>query len=114
MPDDQIDIDDLESFIDGLKTSLDTLEGINPKEAQGFQAQLAKAISSLRIKKSAKFEPLPKYIGHVTKEDLKHYLMKELEDLRNLLDTDEYSPYPRRKFNLIMKITKLREKISRM
>ncbi|MFX1410477.1 MAG: hypothetical protein ACFFA6_09000 [Promethearchaeota archaeon] len=113
MPD-EIDIEDLESFIDGLKSSLDTLEGLNPKETQGFQAQLAKAISNLRIKKSSKFEPLPKYIGHVTKDDLKNYLIKELEELRNLLDTDEYSPYPRRKFNLIMKIAKLREKISRM
>ena len=114
MPEDQIDIEDLESFIDGLKVSLDTLDGIDPDKSKGFQAQLAKTISDLRVKKSSKVEPLPKYIGHVTKEDIKNFLIKELEELRDLLESEEYTPFPRRKFNLVMKITKLREQISRM
>jgi hypothetical protein len=108
MPEDQIDIEDLESFIDGLKVSLDTLDGIDPDKSKGFQAQLAKTISDLRVKKSSKVEPLPKYIGHVTKEDIKNFLIKELEELRDLLESEEYTPFPRRKFNLVMKITKLR------
>jgi len=109
---DKIDIEDLEAFINGLKVSLDTLDDIDPEQARGFQAQLAKAISDLRLKRAAKIEPLPKHIGHFTKEDLKNYLLKELEELKDHLDSTDYSS--RRKFELVMKITKLREQINSM
>ncbi|MFX1480506.1 MAG: hypothetical protein ACFFCI_20610 [Promethearchaeota archaeon] len=110
MTGDQIDIEDLEAFIDGLITSLDTLGDVDPEKARGFQAQLAKAISDLRLKKAAKIEPLPKHIGHFTKEDLKKNLLKELETVQELLDSSPYNR--RRKFDLVMKITKLREQIN--
>lgn len=112
MPNDRVEIEDLEAFIDGLKVSLDTLENVDPSKAKGFQAQLAKAISDLRLKRAAKFEPIPKHIGHFTKEDLKNYLLKELEILQNHLDTSDYNR--RRKFELVMKITKIREQINSM
>ena len=111
MTDDEIEIRDLEAFIDGLKTSLDMLGGIDLSEAKGFQAQLAKTISNLRIKKAAKFEPLPKLLGHVTKEDIKNYLIKELETLMQYLDNKDY---PRGKFKLVKKIVDLRAEISQM
>ena len=79
MEDDNIDIDDIEAFIDGLKTSFDTLEEVNME--QGFQMQLAKAISSLRAKKIAKITPIPK---NIRPQDMKKVLLKELEDLKNL------------------------------
>ncbi|GAH72864.1 unnamed protein product, partial [marine sediment metagenome] len=85
MAKDTVDIEDLEAFIDGLKVSFDTLENIDPTQSKGFQAQMAKAISDLRLKRAAKIEPLPKHIGRFTKEDLKKLLLKELESLQNHL-----------------------------
>lgn len=111
MPNDPVDIRDLEAFISGLKTSLDMLDGVDPSESKGFQAQLAKTISDLRVKRKEKFEPLPKILGHVTKEDLKNYLLKELDQLMRYLDTQEY---PRGKFNLVKKIVNLRAEINHL
>lgn len=111
MTDDDIEIKDLEAFIDGLKTSLDMLGGSDISESKGFQAQLAKTISSLRVKRAEKIEPLPKLLGHVTKEDIKNYLMKELESLKQYLDT---KAYPKGKFQLVKKIVDLRAEISRL
>lgn len=105
---DHIEIKDLEAFISGLKTSLDMLDGTDPAESKGFQAQLAKAISSLRIKRAEKVEPLPKILGNVTKEDIKKYLLKELDELMTLLDSQEY---PRGKFELVKSIVDLRAEI---
>jgi hypothetical protein len=112
MPDDTIEIQDLEAFIDGLTTSLDTLGDIDPDKARGFQAQLAKAISDLRIKRAAKIEPLPEHIGHFTKADLKNYLLKELVKLQDHLDSSDFNR--RRKFDLVKKIALLREQINSM
>ena len=112
MPNDKVEIKDLEAFIDGLKVSIDTLENVDPSKAKGFQAQLAKAISDLRIKRAAKIEPLPEHIGHFTKEDLKNYLLKELGSLRDHLDSTDYNW--RRKFDLVKKIALLRERINSM
>jgi len=112
MSEDRIDISDLESFINGLKTSLDMLDGADPSQSKGFQASLAKTISDLRIKRTEKFEPLPKILGNVTKEDIKNYLLKELEQLRDYLDNQKY---PRgNKFDLVKKIVHLRAEINRM
>jgi hypothetical protein len=109
--DNPVDIRDIEAFIDGLKVSFDSLEKIETNDSKGFQAQLAKAISELRLKKVAHTEPLPKMLGHVTKDDLKAFFLKELEDLKALLENNAYKP--RRKFKLVMQITQLREKINR-
>ncbi|MFX1376691.1 MAG: hypothetical protein ACFFA0_12855 [Promethearchaeota archaeon] len=110
MPNDTVEIEDLEAFIDGLTSSLDTLGDIDPQKARGFQAQLAKAISDLRIKRAAKIEPLPEHIGHFTKVNLKNYLLKELESLQDHLDSSDYNR--RRKFELVKKIALLREQIN--
>jgi len=112
MSKDRVEIADLEAFIDGLKVSIDTLENVDPSKAIGFQAQLAKAISDLRIKRAAKIEPLPEHIGHFTKEDLKNYLLKELESLQDHLDSSDYNW--RRKFKLVKKIALIREQINSM
>lgn len=111
MSDDKIDISDLESFISGLKTALDMLDGADPSQSKGFQASLAKTISALRIKRTEKFQPLPKILGNVTKEHIKNYLLKELERLTDYLDTQEY---PRSKFDLVKKIVHLRAEINRI
>lgn len=112
MAKDKVDIEDLEAFIDGLKDSFDTLENIDPTQSKGFQAQMAKAISDLRLKRAAKIEPLPKHIGHFTKEDLKNLLIKELESLQNHLDSADYNR--RRKFELVKKIALVREQVNNM
>jgi len=79
MSDDKIDISDLESFITGLQTSLDMLDGADPSQSKGFQANLAKTISALRIKRAERFEPLPKILEKVIKEVIKNNLLKDLE-----------------------------------
>jgi len=112
MPSDTVEIEDLEAFIDGLTTSLDTLGDVDPIKARGFQAQLAKAISDLRLKRAAKIEPLPEHIGHFTKEDLKNYLLKELESLQDHLDSSDYNR--RKKFVIVKKIALVREQINSM
>jgi len=109
---DKVDIEDLEAFINGLKHSFDSLEDIDPKHSKGFQAQLAKAISDLRIKRAAKIEPLPKHIGQFTKDDLKNMLLKELESLQNDLETFDYNQ--RKKFELVKKIALIREQVNNM
>jgi len=108
MSNEKIDVRDLQDFIDGLKNSLDMLEGADPAHSKGFQAQLAIAISKLRIKRSEQFEPLPKFIGKVTKEDIKKYLLDQLETLNNYLDNEQY---PQGKFKLVMEIAQLRAEI---
>ena len=112
MAKDTVDIEDLEAFINGLKFTFDTLESIDPTQSKGFQAQLAKAISDLRMKRAAKFEPLPKHIGQLTQEDIKELLLKELENLQNELDSSEYSW--RKKFELVKKIALVREQVNNL
>jgi len=112
MVDDKVDIEDLEAFIDGLKTSLDSLGDIDPQQSKGFQAQLAKAISDLRSKRKAKIEPLPKRIRNLTNEDLKIFLLKELESLQHYLDNSDYNR--RDKFKVVMKLTRIREQVNSM
>ncbi len=107
-----IDIEDLEAFIDGLKHSIDSLEGTDPLKSHGFQAQLAKTISALRIKKISKIELPPKLSKIRTKEDLKNFLLKQLVELKNLLDANDNNQ--RKKFELVKKIVDLRAEISRI
>ena len=106
---DPIDIEDLEAFIQGLQTSFDDLGNADPTESKGFQSQLARAISMLRMKKSEKSEQPPLFVGKFTKEDLKNFLLNKLEQLKTLLE--ENQAYPSKKFKLVMEITQLRAKI---
>ncbi|MFX0072783.1 MAG: hypothetical protein ACFFAO_17005 [Candidatus Hermodarchaeota archaeon] len=105
MDDKKVDVEDIESFIDGLKKSFDSLEQVDTH--QGFQMQLAKAISSLREKKRAKIELLPKFEKPV---DLKKYLLDKLEELKIRLESDEVKSS--KKFRLAMEIAKLRERLA--
>jgi len=107
---DVVEIEDLEDFINGLKISIDTLGNADPTKSHGFQAKLAKTISALRGKISDKVEKNPEFIGHFTKQDLKKYMMKKLDKLRDILDSGEYPSY--KKFRLVKDIAQLREKIS--
>ena len=108
-----IEIDDIENFIDGLKNSFDKLGEADPIKSQGFQSQLAKAISMLRAKKVAIMEQIPKFEGHFTKDDLKNFLINQLEAAKTILDNDQF-PNNKRKFDLVMKIAKLREDINNL
>ncbi len=107
---DPIEPKDIQSFIDGLKTSFDLLGEADPMESKGFQAQIAKAISNLRMKKKAKIDSGPKFSERFSKEELKQFLFGELEELKERLDMKGISV--RRRYDLVMEITKLREKIS--
>ena len=106
------DIEDIEAFIKGLKDTFDSLDEKDLKNSKGLQVQLAKAISLLRQKKTAKIEQIPKLDFRTTasREVLKNFLLNKLEFLKNHLDSEEI-PISKR-FNLVMQIAKLREKIS--
>jgi hypothetical protein len=111
------DIDDIEAFIKGLKDTFDTLDKANPKDlkdSHGLQLNLAKAISLLRHKKIALIEPQFDPNAPTTKEEMKNFLIKELENLKNLLDSDDNKDKSSRKFNLALKIANLREKIKNL
>ncbi|TFG08978.1 MAG: hypothetical protein EU539_00880 [Promethearchaeota archaeon] len=107
MAEEKIDVEDIESFIDGLKKSFDSLEQVSSH--QGFQMQLAKAISTLRLKKVAKQKLLPKFEKSV---DLKDYLLERLEELKVIVESDEI--VTSRKFRIVMEIAKLREKLTEL
>ncbi len=115
---DDYDIDDLEAFIQGLKDTIDSLGEENPENTQGFQLKLAKAISTLRSKKMAKITPAPRFdkqgklLIRITKEDLKNFLLNELEFLTSNLDSVKIRVS--RKFDLVMKIAKLRDQIKNL
>jgi len=109
---DHFSIDDIESFIEGLRDTFDSLNESDPKSYHGMQLQLARAISLLRHKKVAKIVQIPKVNSETpeSKEDLKNFLINKLEFLKNHLDSEKI--VHSRKFRLLMEITKLREKIN--
>ena len=41
---DRIDVEDLEDFIQGLRSAFDSLDDSDPETSQGIQLQLAKAV----------------------------------------------------------------------
>jgi hypothetical protein len=105
------DIEDIEAFIKGLKDTFDSLDEEDLKNSQGLQVQLAKAISLLRQKKTAKFEQIPlDFDSPASREILKNFLLNKLELLKNHLDSEEIAIS--KKFNLVMQIAKLEEKIN--
>ena len=110
-----VDIKDIESFIQGLKKSLDVLDEVESEEKQGIQAQLAKAISKLREKKLDKTEPVPTALGDVSKQDLKRILLNQLANLNNTLKSFDSSVSPsKEKFKIIQEIANIREKIDKL
>lgn len=106
----EVEIEDLEDFINGLKVSIDTLGNADPTKSVGFQAKLAKTISALRLKISDKVEKNPLFTGQFTKQELKNYLMKKLEKMRNILDSGEYPSF--KKYQLVKDIAQLRAQIT--
>jgi len=109
---DSYDIEDIEAFIKGLKDTLDALDEEDLKNSQGLQVKFAKAISLLRQKKTAKIEKMPilDFKKPASREVLKNFLFNKLEFLKNHLDSEEI-PISK-KFNLVMQIAKLKEKIN--
>jgi hypothetical protein len=109
MEPEEIEIDDIEDFIEGLKRTFDNLDQV--KTQQGFQMQLAKAISSLRMEKVAKIESFPKSIKP---NDLKNYLLNKLEELKKILESDDIKNKTMKRFKLSLEIAKLREKLAEL
>ncbi|MFO8018973.1 MAG: hypothetical protein R6U96_10080 [Promethearchaeia archaeon] len=108
---DPVDINDIEDFIDGLQHSFDSLDDANNSVIKGYQSKLAKAISDLRLKKISKVPPEFDRTQNMSREELKTSLLHQLNELKRILEDQEYRN-SRKKFNLVMKITKLREKIT--
>ncbi len=108
MAKDEIDATDIEAFIDGLKNSFDTLDTLSKNETHGFQSQLAKTISELRIQKSSQLQRLI-IKPEMKKEDIKRILLKQLEILKQNLENQDINSA--RKFRLVMDIAKMRERI---
>jgi hypothetical protein len=107
MEGDNIDAENLDLIIKDLKTTFDSLENVDIEQSQGFQVKLAKTIASLRAMKVAKMTAAstPK------DKESRNYLVNQLDFfvymLENMDDSDQ-----KKKFDLIMKIAKLREKIN--
>lgn len=108
---DHFSIDDIESFIEGLRETFDSLNEYD-SNYHGMQLQLARAISLLRNKKVTKIVQLPKIDSEIpeSKEDLKNFLLNKLEFLKTHLDSERIPSS--RKFDLAMQIAKLRVKIN--
>ena len=108
---DHFSIDDIESFIEGLRETFDSLNESDPGSYHGMQLQLAKAISLLRHKKVAKIVQIPKVSSEAPEstEDLKNFLLNKLEFLKNQLESENI--VHSRKFRLLMQIAKLRSQI---
>jgi len=108
---DHFGIDDIESFIEGLRETIDSLSETDPK-SYGMQLELARAISLLRNKKLAKIIQIPKVNSETpdSKEGLKNFLLNKLELLKTHIDSENivYS----RKFRFLKQIVQLREKIN--
>ena len=104
------DLKDIETFIDGLKKMLDILGDADPTQSNGFQAQFAKAISILRLKKIDQIDSQPKFGDHFTPEELKSFLLAQLMHVKNLLGNNEFDN--KKKIDLVLKIAKLREQIN--
>ncbi len=109
----EIDLVNIDLIIKDLKQSFDSLEHGNLEQTQGFQIQLAKTITSLRLLKVSKIEE--KTLGSNKEEDetSKNFLINQLDYFLYLLDQLDGSGIEtqKKKFDLIIKIAQLREKL---
>jgi len=107
MEGDNIDAENIDAIINDLKVTFDSLENVEIEKSQGFQVKLAKTIASLRAMKVANMKP----VSTPKDKESRNYLVNQLDFfvymLENMSDDDQT-----RKFDLIMKIAKLREKIN--
>lgn len=108
-----IDSENIDLIINDLKKSFDNLEHGNIEQTQGFQIQLAKTITSLRLLKVSKLEDNSLSAGRSEDENSKNFLLNQLDYFLYLLDQLDGSGVEtqKKKFDLIMKIAQLREKI---
>jgi len=108
-----IDSENIDLIIQDLKKSFDNLEHGNIEQTQGFQIQLAKTITSLRLLKVSKLEENTVSGGKSDDENSKNFLLNQLDYFLYLLDQLDGSGIEtqKKKFDLIMKIAQLREKI---
>ena len=108
-----IDSENIDLIINDLKKSFDNLEHGNIEQTQGFQIQLAKTITSLRLLKVSKIVENNFSESKNEDEDPKNFLLNQLDYFLYLLDQLDGSGVEtqRKKFDLIMKIAQLREKI---
>ena len=108
-----IDSENIDLIIHDLKKSFDNLEHGNVEQTQGFQIQLAKTITSLRLLKVSKLEENTVSGGKNDDENSKNFLLNQLDYFLYLLDQLDGSGVEtqKKKFDLIMKIAQLREKI---
>ena len=102
-----MDAENIDAIINDLKTSFDSLENVDIEQSQGFQVKLAKTIASLRAMKVSNMESAKT----LKDKESRNYLLNQLDFfvymLENMEDDDQ-----KKKFDLIMKIAKLREKIN--
>ncbi len=108
-----IDPENIDLIIRDLKTSFDNLEKADFQETQGFQVKLAKTIASLRQMKVSMAGDQSANILGAQDKDSRNYLLNQLDFFLYMLDQidDSKSENQRKKFDLIMKIAKLREKL---
>ncbi|MFX1276896.1 MAG: hypothetical protein ACFFAT_17875 [Promethearchaeota archaeon] len=108
-----IDSENIDLIINDLKNSFDNLEHGNLDQTQGFQLKLAKTIASLRQLKVSKIEDNTLISNREDDETSKNFLLNQLDYFLYLLEQLDGSgaETQRKKFDLIMKIAKLREKI---
>ena len=107
MEGENLDAENIDAIINDLKTSFDSLENVDIEQSQGFQVKLAKTIASLRAMKVSNMESAKT----LKDKESRNYLLNQLDFfvymLENMEDDDQ-----KKKFDLIMKIAKLREKIN--
>ncbi len=107
MEGDNLDAENIDAIIQDLKVSFDSLENVDIEQSQGFQVKLAKTIASLRAMKVAKMEPA----RTPRDKESRNYLLNQLDFFVYMLESMDDGDQ-KKKFDLIMKIAKLREKIN--
>ncbi|MFX1395477.1 MAG: hypothetical protein ACFFAS_00365 [Promethearchaeota archaeon] len=108
-----IDSENIDLIIRDLKASFDNLENADVEETQGFQVKLAKTITSLREMKVSMTEGQEASFSDLQNKDSRNYLLNQLDFFVYMLDQIDSTKIEnqRKKFDLIMKIAKLREKL---
>ena len=113
MAGENLDPENIDMIIKDLKISFDNLEHKDIKETAGFQVKLAKTIASLRAMKVLKLEDSEESTRSKEEKDSRNYILNQLDFFLYMLDQmDGSNPeHQKKKFELIMKIAQLREKL---
>ena len=116
MAGENLDPENIDMIIKDLKTSFDNLEHKDIEETAGFQLKLAKTIATLRAMKVLSIEDSTDSFKTKEQKDSRNYLLNQLDFFVYMLEQiDDSSPEnQRKKFELIMKIAQLREKLREM